>query len=99
MLDDRDLPPQLPAAYPIPWHVDRRDRLHPVVTHTGDAVDFVRLFADDRHGTGRTQLWGHVRDGDQMELCLCDAPIDDLVVTIAWFRIGDGLEYLWRFVV
>lgn len=34
-----------------------------------------------------------------VELCLCESDIDDVVVTIAWFRQLDGLEYVWRFVV
>ncbi|WP_424936755.1 MULTISPECIES: hypothetical protein [Bacteria] len=95
-LDDAGKTP----AYAVPWTIDRRDRAHPVVTN-GDtrAVDFVRVFASTGSGAQRTQLWGRVEQGEQLEICLCDADPDDLVLTLAWFRPGDGLEYVWRFVV
>lgn len=87
------------ASYPMPWSIDRRDRTHPVVTNTGAPADFVRAFARTAADPGRTLLWGHVRPGDQMEICLCDTDVDDVVVTLAWFRPEDGLEYVWRFVL
>ncbi|MDR2320389.1 hypothetical protein ACIPY5_17975 [Microbacterium sp. NPDC089698] len=86
-------------AYAVPWTVDRRDRTHPVITNGAGEVRFVRVFARAPSGPGRTQLWGHVRGGDQLEVCLCDADVDDIVITLAWFRPDDGLEYVWRFVV
>lgn len=87
------------ASYPVPWSVDRRDRTHPVVANAGASVDFVRAFARSSADPGRTMLWGRVRSGEQMEICLCDTDVDDVVVTLAWFRPEDGLEYVWRFVV
>jgi len=86
-------------AYPVPWTIDRRDRTHPLVTNGGGEIRFVRVFARTSADPGRTQLWGHVRAGDQMEVCLCDSDVDDTVITLAWFRPEDGLEYVWRFVV
>lgn len=89
----------LDSSYPVPWSVDRRDRTHPVVTNRTGIVDFVRVFARTTQDPGRTQLWGQVRLGEQLEICLCDTDIDDVVITLAWFRPDDGLEYVWRFVV
>jgi hypothetical protein len=70
-----------------------------MITNGGEDIRFVRVFARASSDPGRTQLWGHVRRGDQMEVCLCDADVDDIVITLAWFRPEDGLEYVWRFVV
>lgn len=42
---------------------------------------------------------GQVLPGETVELCLCASDPDEAVVSIAWFRQRDGLEYLWRFVV
>ena len=86
-------------SYPVPWSIDRRDRTHPVVTNGGDGIDFVRVFARTSLDPGRTQLWGRVKPGEKLEICLCDTDVDDVVVTLAWFRPDDGLEYVWRFVV
>ncbi|MBS1905727.1 MAG: hypothetical protein JST33_03980 [Actinobacteria bacterium] len=86
-------------SYPVPWDVDRRDRTHPMVTNLGATVQFARAFARTSHDPGRTLMWGHVKHGDQMEVCLCDTDVDDVVVTLAWFRPEDGQEYIWRFVV
>jgi|GEM_PF-635624 len=92
--------PRLPdLSYPVPWEVDRRDRTHPMVTNRGGTVQFARAFARTSLDPGRTLMWGHVECGDQLEICLCDTDIDDIVVTLAWFRPEDGLEYVWRFVV
>lgn len=89
-----------PPAYRVPWRLIRTDSAHPVVINDGpDAADFVRIFRDDDAATERTQLWGQVLSGEQIELCLCSADLDEVVVTIAWFRHSDGLEYVWRFVV
>jgi hypothetical protein len=89
----------LDPSYPVPWSVDRRDRTHPIVANRAGTVDFVRVFARTTQDPGRTQLWGQVRLGEQLEICLCDTDIDDVVITLAWFRPDDGLEYVWRFVV
>lgn len=37
---------------------------------------------------------GQVLPTEDIELCLCAADIDDVVVTLAWFRPTDGLEYV-----
>lgn len=86
-------------AYLVPWEIDRRDRTHPMVTNNGGTIRFVRVFARTSSDPGRTRLWGHVRGGDQLEVCLCDTDVDDMVITLAWFRPEDGLEYVWRFVL
>jgi hypothetical protein len=97
-LDPADVPP--PLAYRVPWHVSREDTAHPVVTNLGgEPADFVRIFREDRSGCETTQLWGQVLPAEQLELCLCTADLDEVVVTLAWFRQSDGLEYVWRFVV
>ncbi|MFT4156818.1 MAG: hypothetical protein QM630_02655 [Microbacterium sp.] len=97
-LDPADVPP--PLAYRVPWHVAREDPAHPLVTNiSGEPADFVRVLRDDRSGYEGTQLWGQVLPTEQIELCLCAADLDEAVVTLAWFRPSDGVEYLWRFVV
>jgi len=96
-LDPSEIPP--PVAYRVPWLVRRDDPSHPVLCNDGaEPADFVRVFRDDVPQE-RTQLWGQVLPGEDIELCLCDADPDDVVVTLAWFRPSDGLEYVWRFVV
>lgn len=98
-VDPNELPP--PSAYRVPWRVIRADASHPVVINDGrDAADFVRVFRDSGDAPERTQLWGQVLPSEEIELCLCaSGPDDDAVVTVAWFRPADGLEYVWRFVV
>lgn len=97
-LDPSHRPP--PAAYRVPWRVDRADPAHPVIVNASqETADFVRVFCGDRADTERTQLWGQVLSSERIELCLCDADLDEVVVTLAWFRQHDGLEYVWRFVV
>lgn len=97
-IEPAEQPP--PLAYRVPWSVDRADAAHPVVVNEGrDAADFVRIFHADAAGEERTQLWGQVLPGERIDLCLCTADPDDVVVTLAWFRQADGLEYVWRFVV
>ncbi|WP_194422003.1 hypothetical protein [Microbacterium abyssi] len=96
-IDPSETPP--PVAYRVPWFVRRTDPRHPVLVNgSAESADFVRVFRDDRSGE-RTQLWGQVLPSEDIELCLCAAEVDDVVVTIAWFRPADGLEYVWRFVV
>ncbi|MFT4259977.1 hypothetical protein [Microbacterium sp.] len=91
--------PRAPA-YRVPWQVCRDDLAHPVVSNrSGEPADFVRIFHDDPADRASTQLWGQVLPGERMEVCLCSADLDEVVVTIAWFRPHDGLEYVWRFVV
>ncbi|GAA5150917.1 hypothetical protein GCM10025768_16630 [Microbacterium pseudoresistens] len=70
-----------------------------MLTNGARPLDFVRVFTGEGVGPARTRLWGRVRAGEQLEICLCDVDRDDVVLTIAWFRPGDGLEYVWRFVV
>lgn len=96
-IDSADVPP--PLAYRVPWHVLRDDSAHPVViNHGNEPVDFVRVFRDET-ARDRTQLWGQVLPAERIELCLCSSDLDEVVVTLAWFRQTDGLEYVWRFVV
>jgi len=64
-----------------------------------EAVDFVRVFRDDVDQNNVVDLWGQVLPAESIELCLCASDPDEAVVTIAWFRQQDGLEYVWRFVV
>jgi len=95
-------PPQRPPAiaYCVPWVVTRGDRAHPVVMNAGrEPVDFVRVLRMDAAQNELVDLWGQVLPTETVELCLCESDIDDVVVTIAWFRQLDGLEHVWRFVV
>lgn len=104
-VDPTEQPP--PPAYRVPWRVVRSDASHPVVINDGqDAADFVRVFLESEGPSERTQLpsertqlWGQVLPAEEIELCLCAADQNEAVVTLAWFRPADGLEYLWRFVV
>jgi len=97
-IDPNELPP--PPAYRVPWRVVRADATHPIVVNDGrDAADFVRVFRDNGGTAERTQLWGQVLPAEEIELCLCSAGPHEAVVTVAWFRPIDGLEYVWRFVV
>ncbi|WP_309067001.1 hypothetical protein [Microbacterium sp.] len=94
-----DTPPPT-AAYLVPWLIVRDDRAHPGVVNIGrDPVDFVRVFHHTLEAAVVTELWGQMLPGERVDLCLCDADVDDVVVTLAWFRQADGLEYVWRFVV
>ncbi|GAA2012276.1 hypothetical protein [Microbacterium ulmi] len=101
-----------PAAYPLPWRVDRGLRAHPRVTNaSAGVVDFVRVFVEsaDRGPSpvraapasmrSATEHWGQMLPGETVELCLCDVDPDDVVVTLAWFRPATGVEYVWRFVM
>lgn len=92
--------PPTPTAYPVPWRVRRADREHPVIANLGaEPADFVRVFVEDDSPDERTELWGQVAPGEGVELCLCTVNLDEAVITIAWFRPSDGVEYLWRLVV
>jgi len=92
--------PAPPTAYCVPWVVTRGDRTHPVVMNAGkEAVDFVKVLRTDAQDGRLVDLWGQVLPTETIELCLCDSNVDDVVITIAWFRQRDGLEYVWRFVV
>lgn len=97
-IDTSQSPP--PSAYCVPWVVTRGDRTHPIIMNAGkEPVDFVKVLRSDAEDGGLVDLWGQVLPTETIELCLCDSDIDDVVVTIAWFRQRDGLEYVWRFVV
>lgn len=88
-----------PVAYRVPWSIRRTDPSHPVVTNdSAESADFVRIVRDDGGGEG-IQLWGQVLPSEDIELCLCATDLDEVIVTLAWFRPTDGLEYVWRFVV
>lgn len=89
-----------PKAYCVPWVVTRSDRAHPLVLNAGlEPVDFVKVMRSDASPADLVDLWGQVLPAETIELCLCDSGQEDVVVTIAWFRQYDGLEYVWRFVV
>jgi len=97
-VDPSDCPP--PAAYRVPWHVVRDDPAHPAVVNLGtEPVDFVRVFRDDVEQRNVVDVWGQVLPAERIDLYLCASDIDEVVVTIAWFRQSDGLEYVWRFVL
>lgn len=88
-------------AYRVPWHIDREQGPHAIVTNDSEsAVDFVRVFVgtDSSTATG-TQLWGQMLPGEACDLCLCNLDPADVVVTLAWFRPENGVEYVWRFVL
>ncbi len=92
----RLLEPSTPRPYRVPWRVDRVYDTHPLVTNDGDeAVEFVRVFRSD----GTTEHWGRLLPGETAELCLCEADLNRLVITLAWFRPDTGEEYCWRFVM
>src|SRR5690606_28475876 len=96
-IDPSQIPPT--DAYRVPWRIRRSDPHHPVVVNDGtESADFVRVCRDDV-GSDRTELWGQVLPSEDIQLCLCEADLDEVVVTLAWFRPADGLEYVWRFVV
>lgn len=91
-----DLSPQ--PAYRVPWRIARDDRAHPLVVNiSGEAADLVRVFRSDHATSDHTQFWGRVHPAGHIEVCLCDADLDRLIVSIAWFRVTDRSEYLWRF--
>ncbi len=95
-LDPGDRPP----AYAVPWRVDRATPSHPIVTNASTSpLDFVRVFIESGRERGETELWGRMLPGESAEVCLCGIDPDDTVVTLAWFRRENGLEYVWRFVV
>lgn len=95
--DDR---PRRPAAYRVPWRIDRLFESHPLVTNAGDeAAELVRVFVHDPDARPVIETWGTMLPGDTSEVCLCDVDLDDAVVTIAWFRPGDDDEFVWRFVL
>lgn len=95
-IDPSASPP--PTAYRVPWVIRRSDQSHPIIVNgSSESADFVRVFRDDENSDG-TRLWGQVLPCEDIELCLCAADLDEMVVTIAWFRPTDGLEYVWRFV-
>lgn len=89
-----------PPAYRVPWGVDRSGGAHALIANESTvALDFVRVFLDVDGVSVGTQLWGQMLPGEKSELCLCDVDLDRVVVTLAWFRPENGLEYVWRFVL
>lgn len=99
MLHPTDTPrPPQPPAYGVPWVVTRTDRTHPVITNAGlEPVDFVKVLRSDAPAD-LVELWGQMLPAEAIEMCLCGSNLDEVVITIAWFRQHDGLEYVWRFV-
>lgn len=102
---DGEPPP--PAAYRVPWRVERLHGTHPTIVNAGAVpADFVRVFvaaprllqeAIEAAPSIETVHWGRMLPGESAELCLCATDPDDVVATIAWFRPEDGTEYVWRF--
>jgi hypothetical protein len=89
-------PAETDLAYPLPWAVDRTHEFHPRITNVSDeTVRAVRAFRADRP----TTHIGTLASGRTVELCLCDADLDEAVVTLSWFRDDTGLEYVWGFVL
>lgn len=87
------------TAYGVPWVISRADRTHPAVLNAGiEPVDFVKVMRSDAPAD-LVDLWGQVLPAETIELCLCGSDLDEVAITIAWFRQRDGLEYVWRFVV
>jgi hypothetical protein len=84
------------SAYPLPWHVERMSDTHAIVfNRSPEPLDSVRAF----HSDGATFRWGRLLPGDSIDLCLCDSDLDDLVLTLCWFRESSSSEYIWRFVM
>lgn len=97
-IDPTELPP--PPAYRAPWRVVRSDASHPTLMNDGrETADFVRVFRSDGEPSERAQQWGQVLPSEEIDLCLCTSDPHEAVVTVAWFRPVDGLEYVWRFMV
>ncbi len=92
----RTLEPGRSRPYRVPWRIDRVHETHPLVTNDStEPADFVRVFRSD----GPTEHWGQLLPGETAELCLCDADLSSLVVTLAWYRWSSDEEYCWRFVL
>lgn len=89
-----------PAAYRVPWHVNRDDPAHPLLfNESAEPAEYVRVHIADGSAPPESEPWGRVRPGESRELCLCACDLDDTTVTIAWFRPGDDREWAWAFVV
>lgn len=89
-----------PLAYRVPWRVNRTDIAHPrVANRSFEPASGVRAFVHDDGSPPGSEHWGLVMPGDVHELCLCDRDLGSAIVTVAWFRLGDDEEYLWRFCV
>lgn len=92
----RVIEPGKSRPYRVPWSVDRGAERHPTVSNLSDEpADFVRAFRSD----GVSEHWGQVLPGEQVTLCLCEADIDSVQVTLAWYRWRSDEEYCWRFVL
>lgn len=88
-----------PLAYRVPWVVDRSDESHPVIINmSAEPADFVRVLRDDL-AADADMLHGSVEPGRSFSVCLCDADLDTVTVTVCWFRGGTDDEFTWRFVV
>ncbi|GGH40172.1 hypothetical protein [Microbacterium album] len=97
-IDPEDAPP--PAPYHVPWHADRRDPAHPLLSNdSAEPLQYVRAYIADETGAPDMESWGHLSPGETRELCLCGCDLDDTTITLAWFRPDDPREYLWSFVL
>ena len=84
------------TAYPVPWRVERVSDSHPLVVNSGsEPAEAVRVFRSD----GSTAHWGSLAPGETLDVCVCDADLDTVIVTLCWFRRSTGVEYAWRFVM
>ncbi|GAA1736508.1 hypothetical protein [Microbacterium paludicola] len=89
-----------PDAHRVPWHVDREDPAHPLLTNEGaQAAQYVRLYVADGREPPDVETWGRLQPGESRELCLCGCELDDTTVTVAWFLPDDDREWAWSFVV
>ena len=89
-----------PDAYRVPWHVNRDDPAHPLLTNeSAEPVAYVRIHVADGAAPPDVESWGRVAPGESRELCLCGCDLDDTTVTIAWYRPHDARQWAWSFAV
>lgn len=85
---------------PLPWHVNRDDPHHPIVSYTGTGeARAVRLFVRDACACDATIRLGRVTRGERGRVCLCGVDIESALMSLAWIDGSGGDEYLWRFTV
>lgn len=89
-----------PDASRVPWHVNRGDPAHPLLTNEATvAAEYVRVYVADGTAPPDVEAWGRLHPGETRELCLCGCDLDDATITIAWFRPDDDREWAWSFAV
>lgn len=91
-----DSPAPLPAAYRVPWRIDRsRDPWFTLVNESDETLRAVHLILS---GDGRL-MWNpllRVPPGGEVRFVLqADDPARDCVACVRWFR-ANGDEFLWR---